>query len=96
MFYHQDARREPEKYWVEIGKKHYSALKSALHADDQIQSAAAQAIEGAKIDEEKTVAHIGRGFPVAHRHGRRIEHAVRGHGRCRWPGSPPGVRRQPQ
>jgi hypothetical protein len=58
MFYHQDARREPEKYWVEIGKKHYSALKSALHADDQIKSAAAKAIEGATTDEEKTLALI--------------------------------------
>ena len=53
------ARREPEKYWTNVGKEQYSRyLKPAMKADSEIKEAAATATSGAKTDEEKALALI--------------------------------------
>jgi hypothetical protein len=59
IFYSDGRRREPEKYWNDVGKEIYNdVLKPALKANDDIKQAAAQAVQGAASDEEKVLALI--------------------------------------
>jgi hypothetical protein len=57
-FYHTDSKRDPEKYWADVGRKEYSGLKLALKVNDDIKKATDAAIEGAGTDEAKVVALI--------------------------------------
>jgi Domain of Unknown Function with PDB structure (DUF3857)/Transglutaminase-like superfamily len=59
LFYKDDGKREPEKYWDNTGKDLYNRLlKPALKANDEVKQAAAGAIEGASTDEQKVVALV--------------------------------------
>jgi hypothetical protein len=55
-FYTDTERRNPDKYWIEVGKKSYQALKQASKADSDIEAAAAATTSGSKNDEEKVSA----------------------------------------
>jgi hypothetical protein len=58
LHYQMGERRDPDKYWSELGRKEYSELKQALKASDEIKSAAMEAAGGAKNDDEKIAALI--------------------------------------
>ena len=51
-------RRDPDKYWTDLGRKQYGELKQALKASDEIKSAAIEAATGAKNEDEKVAALI--------------------------------------
>ena len=55
--YQEEGKREPEKYWTDIGKKSYQELKVAIKVNDEIRAAAQSAVEGAP-EEEKAVRLI--------------------------------------
>ncbi len=58
-FYSDGKKREPEKYWNDIGKEMYNKfLKPALKSSGEIKQAATGAIEGAGSDEEKVLSVI--------------------------------------
>jgi hypothetical protein len=59
LFYRDDDKREPDKYWGEIGKKYYDRLKLALKANNELKQTVAEVITGAQTDEEKVSALIG-------------------------------------
>lgn len=59
VFYSDGARREPEKYWNNVGKEQYNTyLKPAMKANEDVKEAAATATSDAKTDEEKVLALI--------------------------------------
>ncbi|HYK92155.1 MAG TPA: DUF3857 domain-containing protein [Acidobacteriota bacterium] len=58
VFYADGKRREPDKYWNDIGKEVYRDIQPALKTNDEIKRAAAQAILGATKDEDKVLALI--------------------------------------
>jgi len=59
IFYTDQDRRDPEKYWANVGKEQYDRyLKPAMKANNEIKQAAATATSGAKSDEEKVLALI--------------------------------------
>lgn len=58
LFYRSDGKREPEKYWSEVGRKQYDQMKDSLKANDEIKRAAAEAVSGASTPEEKVAALI--------------------------------------
>lgn len=59
VFYSDGEHRDPEQYWVNVGKEEYNRyLKRAMKANDDIKKAAATAASDAKTDEEKTLALI--------------------------------------
>ncbi|HUA20358.1 MAG TPA: DUF3857 domain-containing protein [Bryobacteraceae bacterium] len=58
LFYRPDRSRDPDKYWNGEGKKLYQELKGLLKSDDEIKSAAAEAVGNAKTEDEKTVALV--------------------------------------
>jgi Domain of Unknown Function with PDB structure (DUF3857)/Transglutaminase-like superfamily len=59
IFYSHGERREPDKYWTNVGKEQYNRyLKPAMKANDEIKQAAAAATANAKTDEEKVLALI--------------------------------------
>src|SRR6185312_8296255 len=49
---------DPDKYWNEVSKKEYSELKDTLKSNNEIKAAAADAVIGAKSDDEKIAAII--------------------------------------
>ena len=51
-------KRDPDKYWNNIGKTSYSELKQALKANGELKQIAAQTVSGAKDDNEKVVRLI--------------------------------------
>jgi hypothetical protein len=51
VFYHDDQKRELEKYWNEVGKEAYQSLKQSLKTNDELKAAAAKAVEGATGEE---------------------------------------------
>jgi hypothetical protein len=57
-FYHKDAKRDPDKYWNEVGRRAYSNLKGALRQNNDIKAAAEKAVAGAANDEAKALALI--------------------------------------
>ena len=58
LHYQMGERRDPDKYWADLGRKEYSELKQALKASDEIKSAAMEAAAGAKNEDEKIAALI--------------------------------------
>jgi hypothetical protein len=58
LHYQMGNRRDPDKYWSDLGRKEYSELKQALKASDEIKSAAMEAAGAAKNDDEKIAALI--------------------------------------
>lgn len=58
LHYQEGERRDPDKYWADVGRKEYNALKQALKANDEIKSAAMEAASGAKNDDDKIAALI--------------------------------------
>jgi len=59
VFYSDGARREPDKYWTNVGKEQYNRyLKPAMKANDQIKDAAATATSDAKSQDDKVLALI--------------------------------------
>lgn len=59
VFYSQDEKRDPDKYWNKMGKVVYSEMKSALKADDKVKAAAQEAVAQSKTGEEKALALLG-------------------------------------
>ncbi len=57
-YYHDDEKREPEKYWNTVGKRAYTNLRGALKANDELKAAAAKAVAGASGEQEKVLALI--------------------------------------
>jgi Domain of Unknown Function with PDB structure (DUF3857) len=58
LHYQEGDRRDPDKYWADVGRKEYNELKQALKVGDEIKSAASEAGSGAKNDDEKIAALI--------------------------------------
>ena len=59
VFYSDQEKREPEKYWSNVGKEQYNRyLKPAMKANNEVKDVAATATAGAKTDEEKVLALI--------------------------------------
>ncbi len=58
VFYHDRKKREPVKYWNDVGKEIYRNMRPALKLNDEIKRAAAQATQGATKDEEKVLGLI--------------------------------------
>jgi transglutaminase-like putative cysteine protease len=59
VFYSNGERREPDKYWTNVGKEQYNRyLKPAMKANDEIKDVAATAVSDAKTDEQKVLALI--------------------------------------
>lgn len=56
VFYSQDEKRDPKKYWEKMGKEVYSEIKSALKADDKVKAATQEAVAQANSSEEKVLA----------------------------------------
>jgi hypothetical protein len=56
--YQRDNRKDPDKYWSDIGRKSYQELKQAIKSSDDIKSAAAEAVKGAANEDEKIAALI--------------------------------------
>src|SRR5947207_2382667 len=53
IYYAEDKKLTPEKYWIEYGKKVHEETKPQLKVNDQVRRAAESAIEGATGEEEK-------------------------------------------
>ncbi len=58
VFYHEDTRRVPEKYWSDLGKEIYREIQPALRVNNDMRQAATQAVQGTANDEEKVSALI--------------------------------------
>jgi hypothetical protein len=58
IYYHKDGKREPDKYWSGIGKSAYSELKLAMKSSGELKHEAAEAVSGAKNDDEKVASLI--------------------------------------
>jgi hypothetical protein len=57
LYYTQGTRKNPDKYWQDVGKEEYQKLKASLRVDDALKTATAEAISGAKNDQDK-VDHL--------------------------------------
>jgi hypothetical protein len=68
LYYRHDEKRDPDKYWSEVGRKFYNELKSSLQVNDGLKQTVAEVTTGAKSDEEKVavliryIRHNTRGF----------------------------------
>lgn len=58
LHYQQGERKDPDKYWNEVSKKEYSELKASLRSDNEIKTAASEAVANAKSDDEKIAAIV--------------------------------------
>jgi hypothetical protein len=58
LHYQMGERRDPDKYWTDLGRKEYNELKQYSKANDEIKSAATEAAAGAKTEDEKIAALI--------------------------------------
>nr|MDP9115237.1 DUF3857 domain-containing protein [Acidobacteriota bacterium] len=58
LHYQEGERKNPGKYWSDIGKRSYQELKDALKSNPEIKSAAAQATINAKDDDERIATLI--------------------------------------
>jgi len=58
LFYRQDDKRDPDKYWGEVGRKYYDRLKQSLKVDSELKQTVGEVISGSKSDEEKVSALI--------------------------------------
>jgi len=48
-----DGKREPEKYWNELGKDYYERTKSLIKPNDEVKKMSASLVADAKTDDEK-------------------------------------------
>ena len=53
LFYSEDTKREPEKYWKELGKKAFNDYKSAMKVNDDIRKSATETIAEATDPNQK-------------------------------------------
>ncbi|HEX5706190.1 MAG TPA: DUF3857 and transglutaminase domain-containing protein, partial [Pyrinomonadaceae bacterium] len=53
VFYAEDRKLTPDKFWAQYGKEQYEIHKGMMKVNDEIKSAAAEAVAGATTDEEK-------------------------------------------
>ena len=53
VYYSEDKKLDPEKYWKEIGKERYERYKSSLKVNDDVRKAAAEAVGDAATPDEK-------------------------------------------
>ncbi|HEU4507750.1 MAG TPA: DUF3857 domain-containing protein [Pyrinomonadaceae bacterium] len=55
VYYHKqiEEKIDPQKYWIDIGKRYYEEYKSAIKANDEVKKQAAALIADAKTDDEK-------------------------------------------
>jgi len=59
VFYTNQQRKDPDKYWTNVGKEEYDRyLKPAMKSNEEIRQTAAAAVAGAKTDEDKVLALI--------------------------------------
>ena len=58
LYYQEENVKDPDKFWAEIGRKAYHEVKDAMKSNDALKTAAAEATNGAKTDEEKVLALI--------------------------------------
>jgi len=53
LYYTADEKVDPEKYWVDLGKRVYQNTKSLLKANDDVKRTSASLTDGATTDDEK-------------------------------------------
>lgn len=53
IYYTKDEKLDPEKYWLDFGKRAYDVMKSLTKPNDEVRQAAAAATGDAKTDDEK-------------------------------------------
>jgi hypothetical protein len=59
LFYREGSfSKQPEQYWNEEGKKAYQEMKSSVKSNDEVKTAAAEAVKGASGDDEKIAALV--------------------------------------
>lgn len=56
IYYEEDKKIDPEKYWKEIGKADFNEYKPRMKADNLVKQTAAELTDGAKTPEEKLAA----------------------------------------
>jgi len=56
LYYSENARREPEKFWNSEGKKVYNEMKGSLKASDEVKAAVGEVVAGAGGDEARVTA----------------------------------------
>ena len=59
LFYTEDHKLEPARFWKEYGKKVYDEAKSEMKVGDEVKAKAAELTAGAKTDEEKVARLFG-------------------------------------
>ena len=50
LYYRKDEKRDPDKYWTEVSKRHYDELKQALKANNELKQIVSEVTAGAKDD----------------------------------------------
>jgi hypothetical protein len=58
LHYQLGDRKDSDKYWNDVSKKEYSELKDSLKSNNEIKAAVAEAVMGAKNDDDKIAAII--------------------------------------
>jgi hypothetical protein len=58
VYYHEGQKRDPKKYWNDVGKDAFRELKGALRVNGEMKQAAAQAVAGAQDEQAKVVQLI--------------------------------------
>jgi hypothetical protein len=53
LYYTEDTKQQPDKYWESVGKKRYDAYKGRVKINDEIRNAAGEIVTGGQNDEEK-------------------------------------------
>ena len=53
LYYESRNPKDPDRFWNDLGKEAYDELKRSLKLNDELKTAAATAIAGAKTDQEK-------------------------------------------
>jgi hypothetical protein len=53
IFYPDGNKKDPDKYWAEVGKRDYQILKQSLKLNGELKQAATEAVAGAANDEER-------------------------------------------
>jgi hypothetical protein len=56
IYYEEDKKIEPEKYWKEIGKSDYAVFKPRINADALVKRTAAELVSGIDKPEDKLAA----------------------------------------
>lgn len=52
-------RKDPDRYWADVAKKEYSIIRDSMKTSGELKQAAAEAVAGAKDDNEKAVRLVG-------------------------------------